>query len=95
MPRGFGRGYLWMYWVTGLPGWMRARHCPPYPADLLYPIVPPMWPVRPYSSQELSREEEARMLEEELQYLEAERDEIEREIAALKKEIENMKKGAD
>jgi len=26
--RGRGRGYRWMYWATGLPGWMRFGYSP-------------------------------------------------------------------
>jgi trans-aconitate methyltransferase len=25
----WGRGYRWMFWLTGMPGWMRAGVLPP------------------------------------------------------------------
>jgi hypothetical protein len=96
MPRGFGRGYRWMYWLTGLPGWARGAYGLPYAADVLYPYAPPMWAPRPYSGPYgLTPEEELRMLEEELSYLESQKDDLEQEIDELKKEIERRKKGGD
>ncbi len=73
MPWGWGRGWgwRWMFWLTGLPGWMRWGYFAPW---WFYP--PHMRP-----------EEELEMLEDLRKDLEAELEDIKKRIEELKKEL--------
>jgi len=100
MPRGFGRGYRWIYHMTGLPRWARDPIAPPfeclYPPAFIHPYGTGQGgygPFPPYS--ELTGEEEIRMLEEELSALEAEKDRLLSDIDEVRKEIEHKKKGGE
>ncbi len=70
---GWGRGWRWMYWATGLPGWMRWGYGPAYAP---YPYPPAFRP-----------EDELEMLEAMKEDLEAELEDIKKRIEELKREL--------
>ncbi len=70
---GWGRGWRWWYYATGLPGWMRWGRFP-----YSYPPYPP-YPARP--------EDELEMLEELKSVLEEELEDVRKRIDELKREL--------
>ncbi len=42
MPWGWGRGWRWGFWATGLPGWLRWYAFAPYYMPPYY-WLPPFW----------------------------------------------------
>ncbi len=77
-----GYRHRYMYYMTGLPGWMRCGYSP-----VGYPPAGPM----PYPYPAINPGEELRMLEHEKQLLKDELEEIDKRIEEVKKEIKDIK----
>lgn len=76
-----GRGYRWMYRLTGLPGWA-------WPRCFWFPWLPRWWWAGIYSGiypQPITREDEVKMLQEEAAALEE-------ELKAIRKRLQELEK---
>ncbi|MDK2782193.1 MAG: hypothetical protein PWR13_1221 [Archaeoglobi archaeon] len=92
------RGYRWMFWLTGLPGWMRFGFSPGWgglPPAAQYLISTGQLPqfmsfLQSYSPMGawMREEDEIRMLRERAEALERELREIRRRIEELKRSEE-------
>lgn len=69
---GWGRGWRWCFWATGMPGWLRWQ----YPPFFTYPPYPP------------KPEDELELLEELKKALEADLEDIKARIEELKKKLD-------
>ncbi len=84
-----GREYRWMYYLTGLPRWVRGGY--PYAMPWLgrcfwFPWLPRWWWAGIYPEfQALSKEDEVKMLKEEAAALEEELKEIRKRLQELEK----------
>jgi|Deesub1362B_J571_1020462.scaffolds.fasta_scaffold00013_11 hypothetical protein len=82
------RGYRWMFWLTGMPGWMRFGFSPggkTLPPRTQYPIATsPVYP--PGSISEISSDDEIKILRERAEALERELREIKKRLEELQKE---------
>lgn len=88
---GYGRGWRWRYYATGMPGWMRWGYLPPMHPPMLPPMdVPHPW-MQWYGAGEISPEEELRMLEEEEQHLMDAIEDVRKRIDELKKRLQEKK----
>ncbi len=83
-----GRGYRWMYRLTGLPGWMRygAGY---YGGPWGYEAGPPWWEAGPYRpgpwGPYARREDELSFLKDEAESVREYLEELERRIGELEK----------
>jgi len=90
------RGYRWMFWLTGLPGWMRFGFSPGWGAlppaaqylmstGQLPQFMSFLQPYSPVSAPSMRAEDELRILKERAEILERELREIRRRIEELKR----------
>ncbi|MEM2990582.1 MAG: DUF5320 family protein [Halobacteria archaeon] len=77
-----GRGYRWMYYLTGLPRW--ARTSQPWPRCFWFPWLPMWWWAGIYP-QPITKEDEVKMLQEEAAALEE-------ELKAIRKRLQELEK---
>jgi hypothetical protein len=79
-----GRGYRWMYYLTGLPRWARTGY--PWPGRCYwFPWLPRWWWAGVYPETPISKEEEVKMLQEEATALEE-------ELKAIRKRLQELEK---
>ncbi|MCD6478533.1 MAG: DUF5320 domain-containing protein [Candidatus Diapherotrites archaeon] len=103
MPFGFGRGFRWMYYATGMPGWMRySGGYGNYWRCWRFPWLPRGWwtgiygPVQwtPQGPQIVSDNQSMQaQLEEQAKAIEQEIANLQNELAEIRKRIEELNKG--
>jgi len=103
MPWGMGRGFRWMYYATGMPGWVRAGfeypafgRGNPFPFCRWFPWLPRWWWTGAYgpvlASQTSVQFQPQMTKEQEIQYLEQELQALEEEKKALEQDLESIRK---
>ncbi len=80
---GRGRGYMNMFYATGLPGWARLGWT--YPR-VIQPVQ--RFPIQPI----ISKEQEIQLLEQEINALEEEKKSLEQELESIRQRLNELRK---